>query len=575
MRRALPLAILTLASCRTAAPKRPDLTTVAERSAWLRTGRYDEAVRLCHDYATAFPGRARCDTFGTTAEERPLVALIVSGDGTLTPEQAAARRRPVLLVQAGIHAGEIEGKDAGFQILRELLDGTSVPGALDAVTVVFVPVINPDGHERFGKNNRPNQRGPEEMGFRTDAANLNLNRDYMKLDTPELDALVALWGRWDPVVYVDLHTTDGAKFQHDISVVVAPRNDRTLSDALQARLTELGHLPLDFYPAFVVDDDPASGFEDGDAPPRFSHAYAAARDRIGILVETHSWRTYPERVKSTHDALQALLERAIPDAAAWRDAADAADVAGATLAGRDVVLLQAAGPEVRTIDFLGYAYERRPSEVSGASWTSYDESKPETWKLPIRDHLVPAITVTAPKAGYLVTAGWADEIAARLDRHGITYQRLDSTRTLDAEVFRATAVTFPPPYEGRTPAKITGAWARETREVPPGALWIPIAQARGRLILELFEPTAPDSFAGWGFFNSVFEQKEFMEAYLVEEYARTMLEDPAVRAAFDEALKDAAFAASPEQRLAFFFRRHAAWDERKDLLPVLRLDATP
>lgn len=564
------LVALLLVACRHPAPQHPDLTTEAERSGWLRTGRHAEAVRLCHDFEVAYPGRATCDRFGWTPERRAMVALVVSNGAT--------EGKPVILIQAGIHAGEIEGKDAGFQILREMLDGDSK--VLDALTIVFVPILNPDGHERFGKNNRPNQRGPEEMGFRTDAANLNLNRDYIKIDTPELDAVLGLFTRWDPVVYVDLHTTDGAKFEHDIAVMVAPRAERdgaldddarALSEHLQARLTELGHLPLPFYPSFVENDNPASGFDDGEAPPRFSTSYTAARNRIGILVETHSWKTYEERARATHDALQALFERAVTDAAEWRAACDAADVAGAKLAGKEVVLLHTTTEETRTIEFRGYHYEIQDSAISGAKWTSYDESKPEIWTVPMRDHLTPAITVTAPGAGYVVTAGWADEIARRLDRHGITYERIDAARTLDAEVFRATAVAFDPPFEGRTRARLTGAWAKESIEVAPGALCIPIDQPRARLALELFEPTAPDSFASWGFFNAVFEQKEYMEAYVAEEVARAMLEDPTIKAAFDEAMKDPAFAGDSQKRLQFFYERHASWDTRKNLLPVVRV----
>jgi hypothetical protein len=419
------------------------------------------------------------------------------------------------------------------------------------------------------------------MGFRTNAENLNLNRDYTKLDTPELRALLDLWRRWDPVVYVDLHTTDGAQFEHDVAVMVAPRGPRegsldeagrALSAALQERLTRLGHLPLAFYPSFVENDNPASGFEDGEAPPRFSQAYAVARGRIGILVETHSWRRYGERARSTYHCLQALFERA-GDAGSWQKAAREAEAA--ELGGREVALLFHASEKARTIDFRGYHYERRKSDVSGAQWTTYDERRPEVWKVPLRDELVPALSVTAPRAGYVVGAGFAAAVAPRLDLHGIRYQRTSRAITTDAEAFRVTKAEYDPPFEGRTRARLTGAWKRERREVAPGALWIPIAQPRALLVLHLLEPSAPDSFAAWGFFNGALEQKEYMEGYVAEQVAREMLKDPAVRAAFDAELKDPAFAASPARRLDFFYRRHPSYDERKDILPVLRLDAAP
>jgi murein tripeptide amidase MpaA len=160
------------------------LVTEAERSHFLRTGRYAEVEQLCRGFEQAYPGRARCVTFGTTPEGRPMLAIVASADGVLDPEAARAKHRPVILFQGGIHAGEIDGKDGGLWALRELLGGTIAPGALGAVTAVFVPVFNVDGHERFAKNQRPNQRGPEETGFRTTAQNLNLNRDYMKAEAP-------------------------------------------------------------------------------------------------------------------------------------------------------------------------------------------------------------------------------------------------------------------------------------------------------------------------------------------------------------------------------------------------------
>src|SRR5690242_10603451 len=195
------------------------LETVAEHSKFVRTGRYDEVQRLCGAYAHAWPDNVRCVDFGRTPEGRPMLALVASRTGALSA--AAARRGglPVMLIQGGIHAGEIDGKDAGFIALRELLGRAD---ALQSFVLVFVPVFNVDGHERFGRWNRPNQAGPEEMGWRGTAQNLNLNRDYTKADAPEMQALLRLLNAWDPVLYVDLHVTDGSNFQHDVSNTIDP-----------------------------------------------------------------------------------------------------------------------------------------------------------------------------------------------------------------------------------------------------------------------------------------------------------------------------------------------------------------
>ena len=570
-----------------ASPTSPvSLVTEAERSHFARTGRYAEVELLCHGFEQAYPGRARCVSFGTTPEGRPMLAIVASADGVLDPEAARAKRRPVILFQGGIHAGEIDGKDGGLWAMRELLGGTLAPGALGAVTAVFVPVFNVDGHERFGKNQRPNQRGPEETGFRTTAQNLNLNRDYMKADAPEMQAMLALFDRWDPVVYVDLHTTDGAKFDHYLSVLVGPIVPqeggldvvaRGLSAALAARLTTLGQLPLAFYPSFRKDDDPASGFEKAITPPRFSDGYAAARNRLGILVETHSWATNEQRVRSMHDFLEALFERAVTDAPSWRAAADAPHAAGARLAGMPVTLTYRATDKARTIDFRGYAYERRPSEISGGTWIVYDEARPEIWHVPLFDELAPALTMTAPRAGYVVPAAQAAWVAAKLRLHGIRYDVMPTARpAFDVEAFRADEVTYGKPYEGRTSAKVKGAYHAERRDLPAGSLFVPIAQPRARLVMHLLEPLAPDSLVTWGFFNVAFQRQEAMEDYVTEEEARKMLAaSPSLRADFEARLADPAFAGSPEARLSFFYKRHPAWDERVNLVPVLRVATSP
>lgn len=564
-----------------------DLASVAARTNYVQTGRYDEVARLCEGYGRAFPARARCITFGQTPEGRPLYAVVASDDGTLDPASARAKGRPTLLVQGGIHAGEIEGKDAGFLALRALLDGRLAPGALRRFTFVFVPVFNADGHERFGPNNRPNQRGPERMGFRTTAQRINLNRDYIKAEAPETRAMLALYNAWDPTVYVDLHTTDGAKFQHDIAVLVAPneplegpvhRAARTLDDALQARLRATHHLPLPFYPSFRTDDEPASGFARDAPPPRFSQPYAAARNRLGILVETHSWRTYGERVRATYDLLDALFVEASAHAAEWREAGAAADQTDTRLGGSSVPLAFRTAKASHPIDFRGYAYKHVPSDISGGTRVTYDESRPQIWRIPYYDTLEPEYVETAPRGGYIVPASHAALVGPKLALHGVRFVAIKGGKPgATVAAFRATAVAFDRPFEGRTRARVEGAWRPERRDLPPGSLFVPVDQPRARMVMHLLEPRAPDSLVAWGYFNAAFEQKEFMEPYVAEDEARRMLDaDPSLRRAFEERLRsDPEFEKSPELRLRFFYERHPSWDDELRLVPIFRVDAPP
>ncbi|HEY4222312.1 MAG TPA: M14 family zinc carboxypeptidase, partial [Myxococcota bacterium] len=471
-----------------------------------------------------------------------------------------------------IHAGEIDGKDAGFLLARELLEGKAgLPNDLLAhVTFVFVPVFNVDGSERVSKNNRPNQRGPAEMGWRTTAQNLNLNRDYMKVDAPEMRAMLALLRAWDPVLYVDLHVTDGAQFQHDVSVTVAPDTElvRALQKNVVTAVNKLGHKALDFYPSFDKDDDPSSGFTAGLPPPRFSTTYWALHGRIGMLVETHSWKDYATRVKATHDVLVAVLAEALAHGAEWK-AMPAPDA-------ERVVLAWEPTGESRTIDFLGYEYTRTPSAISGALRTRYDEKKPAVWKVPFRYAIKPALTIDAP-FGYVVPPEWAALVKDKLDAHGVESSLVSRPHpSMDASIFRAVDVKLgDQSYEGHQTARVKGAWSQAKRTVLTGSLFVPVHQRLGALAVHLLEPLAPDSLLAWGFMNGVFEQKEYMESYVAEAVGAEMLKDKTIAAEFAKALDDPAFAKDPQKRLDFFYRKHPSWDDHKDLYPVFRVGSAP
>ena len=579
---------------------KPSLESTAEASDFKKTGRYDEVIRLCKAYQRSYPKQVRCTRFGQTPEGRPMMALIATRTGAFMPEQAKRRGIPVLLVQGGIHAGEIDGKDAGFLALRDVLDGraasTGMVSVLDKQVVIFVPVFNIDGHERFGKWNRPNQVGPDEMGWRTTAQNFNLNRDYAKADAPEMQAMLALVNAWDPLAYIDLHVTDGAKFEHDIAIQVEPvyagdvrlrKIGLAFRGAVINDLAETGSLPLPFYPSFNVNDDPASGFTDGVAPPRFSTGYFLTRNRFGMLVETHSWKDYATRVRATRNTVVSVISQIAEHGAEWRKAALVADLQAAGIAGQSVELSYKASEKKRVIDFRGYEYTRTMSDVSGALMTRYDDTKPQIWKLTVRDDVVPNLRIVAPRGGYIVPAAHAAWVGEKLRQHGIVFRKLSkSFINAELEVFRAEKVTFSGgSNESHQELKIEGKWqtvakneslaaeAQLGSSIQPGSLFVPIAQARSLLVMALLEPQAPDSFLAWGYFNNAFERKEYMEDYVAEAVAREqMAADPTLVAAFKNRLaNDAEFAKSPAARLDFFAKRHQSWDQRFNVYPVMRV----
>jgi len=313
------------------------------------------------------------------------------------------------------------------------------------------------------------------------------------------------------------------------------------------------------------------------APARFSQQYWAERNRIGVLVETHSWKDYATRVRGTRNSIVTLLERAASDAAEWLRAAQTADLQARQLGGTELTLIYDNTEHVSMFDFRGYSYVREPSAISGGLVTRYDNRQPQLWRVPLRDQVKPVVSVTVPRGGYIVPAAHAGWLAEKLALHGIESRRLSTAMTLEVEVLRATRVTRPAgTFEGHGTLTLEGTWAREQRTMAAGSLFVPVAQPKARLLIKLLEPRDPDSFASWGFFNTAFERREYMEAYVAETVASEMLaKDPQLKREFERRLsEEAEFARSPAARLEFFYQRHPAWDANFNLYPVVRV-ATP
>lgn len=585
------------------------LLTLAEQSNFRQTGRLDEVEALCAAFVARWPKAVHSFVYGHSAEGRPMRALLASRAGALTQQALRSGGIPLLMIQGGIHPGESDGKDAGFIALRELLGeppagGASPPAAdlLEHIAVLFVPAFNADGHERVGQWNRPNQNGPEVTGWRTTAQNVNLNRDYTKGVTPEMQAMLRLIDEWDPLICADLHVTDGADFEPDISLQVEPINQGApslwksgvaLRDRLIEKLAAQGSLPLPFYPDLATSDDPSSGFVLTVYSPRFSTGYFPQRNRFTVLVETHSWKPYEHRVRVTRNSIVGLAELTAAHGAQWLREVQQADVAASRLGGTDVILDYAsgwrepskAGASVRELDdagarkieFRGYAYTREPSALSGALVTTYDPKTPQIWNVPYRDRVQSSLTVTVPAGGYVVPPAHAALVQAKLALHGIEHRVITTaTATTPVQAFRAERVEFSgAPFEGCQRTTLHGQWRDEVQPIASGSLVVPVEQRLARLVLALLEPQAPDSLAAWGFFNACFEQKEQMERYVAEQIAREMLAaNPSLQKEFERALAlDPQFAANASARLEFFLRRHSSWDARFNLYPIYRLPA--
>ena len=549
--------------------------TPCESSGFVTTPRYDETVAWLHKLCDAAP-ELEMVSIGRSPEGRDLWMVIASRAG-FSPEALRAGGRPTVLVQAGIHAGEIDGKDAGMMLLRDLTAGRRLADLLDNVNLLFVPIFNVDGHERFSAFTRINQRGPAEGGWRTTSRNLNLNRDYAKLDAPETRAMVQTIVSWDPDLYVDLHVTDGGDAQYDITwgyngaIGWSPASgawlERTLSPALRAALTAAGHVPgpFDWY---LDDNDRSQGLVNATSPPRFSNGYGDARHLPTMLVENHSLKPYNQRVLGTYVLLESTLRTAGKEVTALRGAI-AADRARRS---PQLVLdwKWPSEPGKRFMDYRGIASRLTPSPISGGLRVEW-LGTPQVMHLPVADQDQPATKARRP-AAYWIPPTWG-EVADRLELHGIHVERQTTAHEVDVELYRINSAKLDSvPFEGHVHVTPHVAIERQRRTFGAGSVRVPTNQPLGDLAMLLLEPESSDSFFQWGFFDAVLQPTEYVEAYIMEPMAERMLaENAELRAAFESKLqKDPAFAASSRERLQWFYKQTPFWDSEARLYPVGR-----
>ena len=387
-----------------------DWRTPTEISGYRTTPDYAETVAYLERVAAAAPVEVRIENFGKTGEGRDLKIVIVSKDGVFSPAAIHASGRAILLVQNSIHAGEMDGKDACLALLRDLVITKTRANLLDHVVLVFIPVYNIDGHERRSPYNRINQNGPELAGWRANASELNLNRDYMKADAPETRAFLKMFHRWMPDFFVDDHVTDGMDYQYDVTFSiddtpdVAPATAQwirsTVTPELAAQVNASGHMS---FPALIdLNDgnDPAQGLGFFSDTPRFSTGQMILENRPGLLVELHMLKDYKTRVTGNYEILRALLEVLNRDHAKLIELNHGADASATQLgadpsgAGTFPLSLRWSG-QTTPVAFRGYQYTRTKSEISGAMWVQYSH-EPWNTTLPMQTSAAVAASTTPP-----------------------------------------------------------------------------------------------------------------------------------------------------------------------------------
>ncbi|MCB2196096.1 MAG: M14 family metallopeptidase [Bacteroidetes bacterium] len=558
-----------------------ELITSYEKSDFLETPRYQETIEYSKLLAESSEF-IHYTTFGKSLQGRDLPLLIIDKNKNFTPESVKKSGNAVLLVEACIHPGESEGKDAGFMLIRDIIIHKKYEDLLENTTLLFIPIFNTDGHERFSKYSRINQNGPKEMGWRTTANNLNLNRDFIKADAIEMQQWLALFNEWLPDMFIDIHTTDGADYQYQLTygMPVQGEMNEQQTEWQNNYLTQIENYLLKDeifmfpYVSFRRWHDPRSGLIRHSQSPRYSIGYAAYQNRPALLVETHMLKDYKTRVDATYHLLKYTLHYVDQDFKNLQQINKEADEETQNLAGKEFVLdYYTSQEDSTTVEFKGVEYDIEHSELTDGIWVKFSDN-PKDYELVLFDKLMPAASATIPEA-YIIPVEWT-EVIDRIKLHGIKYTILKETKELEVTTYRFTNVQFNNyPFEGRQMVQDFNLNEIQIKKkYYPGSIIIPTNQRTAKIVAHLLEPEGPDSFVRWGFFNSIFERKEYVETYVMEKMAREMIkEKPELLDQYKKAVEENPQVYNNQwTKLFWFYALTPYWDDQKDIYPVGKIE---
>lgn len=546
------------------------------------TTTYEEAIQFYEVLASAFPKESKLLTYGSTDFGKPLQLLVLSKGGIFDPIAVKKANKRVLLINNGIHPGEPEGIDASMILARTLLKNNQVP---DDVVICIIPVYNIDGSHNRTATSRANQNGPEMYGFRGNARNYDLNRDFIKSDSRNSQSFQLIFNIWKPEVFVDTHTSNGADYQYTMTLI--PTQKDKLNQTLSKYLTKT-MLP-DLYSKMLAQNYPLVPYVNsaGETPdsgiigfiesPRYSTGYAALHNVIGFMPETHMLKDYDKRVDATLTLLNVYVNIVQRDAKLIGDNKAKADreVAQQSKFPLDWKLNRGT---VDSIEFRGFEAKKKPSEVSGLNRLYYDRNAPYKKMIKYWDHFEPTVVVEKPVA-YIIPKAW-EKVIGLLKVNNVQMKQLSADTKIEVEMYYiADLKTGTRPYEGHylhTNVKLEPK--TQSVQFYAGDYVVYTNQPSNRYIVETLEPQAIDSFFNWNFFDSIMGQKEGYSSYVFEDTAAELLKkDPALRTKLNEALaKEPALVNSANGQLNFVYKNSDYLEKTFNRYPVGRLltDAT-
>jgi hypothetical protein len=540
---------------------------------------YHEVVQCFEQLAGANPGVLQFMAVGSTDSGEPLHVAVLSGDGEFDPVKIRRSGRRIVLINNGIHPGEPEGIDATVMLLRDYLGKPALDEWLKKMVIVVIPVYNVDGCLNRNAFSRANQNGPESYGFRGNARNYDLNRDFVKCDSRNARTFNQIFQTWSPDIFVDNHTSNGADYQYVMTLIATQHNkleaplgqflEETMLPALYGNMAAKGWEMTPYVD--TPGDTPDSGIVGFCDHGRYSTGYAALWNTIGFMPETHMLKPFKDRVWSTYAFMEVVLQFV----------ADQGDAIGkARLAAFEYTRnkhtfaldFQMDQLKFDSIDFKGYAAKYKPSEVSGLPRLWYDRSEPYTKSIPYYNHFVPSVTVEKPVA-YIIPQAW-ENVIERLKLNGVEMKPLERTVSVETETYFIRDFKTRNAWEGHYyHSEIELEKKTMKRTFNAGDMVIYTNQNANRYLVETLEPQAPDSWFAWNFFEPILMQKEYFSAYVFEDLAAQFLrENPLIKAELEaKRAEEPEFAADASKQLDWVYRKSPWYEPTHRLYPVARI----
>lgn len=517
---------------------------------------------------------------GTTDIGKPLHTVVLATDKAFTPEKARKQGKLILFINNGIHPGEPEGIDATMLFLRKYAGLPTFRTFLEKVVIVAIPVYNVDGCLNRSAFSRANQNGPASYGFRGNAQNLDLNRDFVKCDSKNAQSFNQIFAYWNPDVFIDNHTSNGSDYQFTMTLIASQHNKmqpdlgKYMQEKMIPELTQLMKgRNWDLAPYIEsVEETPDNGIFAFLETPRFSTGYAALHNTMGFIPETHMLKPFPRRVWATYDLLDCVLSFM---------RTNASDIQAIRTKVNLSVQQQKVFPirweldttQKASFHFKGFEAKYKPSDVSGLPRLYYDRNQPFSKDIPFWDEYKVTQYITAPK--YYVIPQAYSKVIERLKWNGIKMQTLAKDTVLEVELYKLSNVqNATRPYESHfLHGSVEVAPFMQKKQYYKGDFLIEMNQTKNRFIVETLEPQAPDSYFAWNFFDGILQQKEYFSDYVFEDLAAEILKkQPDLRAELEKMKQtDSKFAASAEAQLDWVYRHSVYYEPTHNVYPVGRL----